>query len=228
MNAINIQLRQVSTSTSEATMRTHHVLIDRPVEKDGADMGPMGGELFLAAVGGCFMSNLLAAARARQVAIADVRTTVSGTIADSPGRFSAVELAVTAGNIDQELLDRLVEIADRGCIMMNTLRGKLPVIRRVVAACPSPPILSLGIRKFRLVTRDRPGRRARWVLASSLSARRAIRRRSEWHASSLRCHRCQNLSRRLFTSYRSSTSPATSLTGKILPSSISTTPNGSM
>ena len=137
MNEINIQLRQVSTSTSEATMRTHHVLIDRPVEKDGADVGPMGGELFLAAVGGCFMSNLLAAARARQVAIADVRTTVSGTIADSPGRFSAVELGVTAENIDQELLDRLVEIADRGCIMMNTLRGKLPVrIRRVVAACP--------------------------------------------------------------------------------------------
>ena len=37
-------------------MRSHQVLVDRPVEKGGADEGPMGGELFLAAVGGCFMT----------------------------------------------------------------------------------------------------------------------------------------------------------------------------
>ena len=51
-NEIKVQVRQVSTSTSEAILRTHHVLIDRPVEKDGADAGPMGGEPFLASVGG--------------------------------------------------------------------------------------------------------------------------------------------------------------------------------
>jgi putative redox protein len=59
MNELKIRLRQVSTSTSEATLRDHQVLIDRPVDKGGADMGPMGGELFLASIGGCFMSNLL-------------------------------------------------------------------------------------------------------------------------------------------------------------------------
>ena len=31
----------------------------------------------------------------------------------------------------RELLERLVEIADRGCIMMNTLRGKLDVHIRI-------------------------------------------------------------------------------------------------
>jgi putative redox protein len=140
MNEINIQLRQVSTSTSEAAMRTHHVLIDRPVEKGGADLGPMGGELFLAAVGGCLMSNLLAAATARQVAISDVRAEVCGVIEDSPARFSSLELRISAENIDAETLDRLVEIADRGCIMMNTLRGKLEVhIRRVATARPQAP-----------------------------------------------------------------------------------------
>jgi hypothetical protein len=36
-------------------------------------------------------------------------------------------LYVTAEGADRESLDRLVEIADRGCIMMNTLRGKLEV-----------------------------------------------------------------------------------------------------
>ena len=61
MTQMKIELRQVSTSTSEATLLTHRVLIDRPDDKGGADMNPMGGELFLASIGGCFMSNLLAA-----------------------------------------------------------------------------------------------------------------------------------------------------------------------
>jgi putative redox protein len=131
MSQMKIQLRQVSSSTTEATLRTHQVLIDRPAEKGGADMGPMGGELFLAAVGGCFMSNLLAAIKAREAKISDVRTEVIGTLADSPARFSAVELHVTADSLDRELLERVVEIADRGCIMTNTLRGKLDLRVRI-------------------------------------------------------------------------------------------------
>jgi putative redox protein len=126
MNRIKIQLCQISTSTSEATLRSHHLLIDRPPEKGGADLGPMGGELFLASIGGCFMSNLLAAISARDAEISEVRTEVIGTIADSPSRFSAVELHVAAKGRSEEI-ERLVEVADRGCIMMNTLRGKLDV-----------------------------------------------------------------------------------------------------
>jgi putative redox protein len=131
MNQMKIQLRQVSTSTSEATLRNHHVLVDRPAEKGGVDEGPMGGELFLASIGGCFMSNLLAAIRARAAEISDVRTDVTGTIADSPSRFSAVDLYVTADRPSRDAFERLVEIADRGCIRMNTLRGKLDVRIRV-------------------------------------------------------------------------------------------------
>lgn len=130
-NEIKIQLHQVSTSTSEATIRDHQVLIDRPVAKGGTNMGPMGGELFLAAVGGCFMSNLLAAIKAREAEISEIRTEVIGTLADAPVRFEAVELNVTAVSVDRELFERVVEIADRACIMMNTLRGKLDVRVRI-------------------------------------------------------------------------------------------------
>jgi putative redox protein len=130
-NQMKIQLRQVSTSTSEATLGNHRVLIDRPAAKGGADMGPMGGELFLAAIGGCFMSNLLAAIAARKAPVSNVRTQVIASLADSPTRFSAVELYVTADSQDQDQLERLVAIADRGCIMMNTLRGKLDVQVRI-------------------------------------------------------------------------------------------------
>jgi putative redox protein len=126
-NEMKIQLRQISPSGSEATIGRHKVLVDRPAAKGGGDQGPMGGELFLAAVGGCFMSNLLAAIKTREADVSDVRVEVVGSLADSPVRFVGVELRVAAQRRDHAQLDRLVEIADRGCIMMNTLRGTLDV-----------------------------------------------------------------------------------------------------
>jgi putative redox protein len=133
-NELTVHLRQASHSLAEATIRNHRVLVDRPVAKGGSDLGPMGGELFLAAIGGCFMSNLLGAILAREANISEVKVEVTGTLADGPARFVGVELLVTAGNADQELLDKFVKIADRGCIMMNTLRGILHTEVRTEAA----------------------------------------------------------------------------------------------
>lgn len=134
MAEVKVELHQVSPFTSEASIRTHRVLIDRPAAKGGADQGPMGGELFLAAVGGCLMSNLLAAIRARETAISDVRMEITGSLVDAPARFTAIEICITANTPHQEALEHLVEIADRGCIMMNTLRGTLELKIRVGAA----------------------------------------------------------------------------------------------
>jgi putative redox protein len=135
---MTLHLRQVSPSTSETTIRTHQILIDRPVAKGGADRGPMGGELFLASVGGCFMSNLLAAIHSRNAHISGVCTEVTGILAEVPPvRFTAIELRVTADAADADQLEHLVEIADRGCIMMNTLRGTLDL--RVSIGAPSFP-----------------------------------------------------------------------------------------
>ncbi len=133
-NEIAIRIRQTSARTSEASIRKHRVLIDRPEPKGGADEGPMGGELFLAAIGGCFMSNLLAAIRAREASVSDAQVEVIGALADAPARFTSVELHVSANYQDAELFEKLVGIADRGCIMMNTLRGKLEVSVRIAAA----------------------------------------------------------------------------------------------
>src|SRR5579872_3613801 len=122
---MKIQLRQVSASASEASIGKHQVPIDRPADKGGSDTGPMGGQLFLASVGGCFMSNLLAAIKARDASIPDIRAEVIGTVADSPARFISVEVRVSTASPDRELVEKMVEIAERGCIMVNTLRGKL-------------------------------------------------------------------------------------------------------
>ena len=102
-NELRIHLRQVSESASEASIGRHQVPIDRPASKGGTDAGPMGGELFLAAIGGCFMSNLLAAIKARQAAISEVVVEVAGYLAGSPIRFTGVELRIAAKCGDAEL-----------------------------------------------------------------------------------------------------------------------------
>jgi putative redox protein len=89
--------------------------------------------LFLAAIGGCFMSNLLAAINARKAEVSDVHTEVIATLAEAPSRFTAVELRVSAECADRELFAKLVEIAERGCIMVNTLKGKIDLQVRIDA-----------------------------------------------------------------------------------------------
>jgi putative redox protein len=128
---IKVQIRQIGPSTSEAAIREHRVRIDRPVAKGGSDQGPMGGELFLAAVGGCFMSNLLAAIKAREVDVPGVHTEVIGTLDGTPARFVSIELGVSTECPDQELVEKLVQVAERGCIMVNTLRGLLDLTVRI-------------------------------------------------------------------------------------------------
>ena len=87
--------------------------------------GPMGGELLLASVGGCFMSNLRAAISAREdVRVEDIALTVTATLSDDMTRFSAVHLHVTA-DAEGSDLRKLVTIAERACIAANTIRGSV-------------------------------------------------------------------------------------------------------
>jgi putative redox protein len=62
---LEARVEQDGASSAVGIVRTHRVPIDRPVAKGGTDKGPLGGEYLLVSLGGCFMSNLLAAIRAR-------------------------------------------------------------------------------------------------------------------------------------------------------------------
>ena len=77
---LTVQVEQVGPSTATAKARTHTVIVDRPVAKGGDDRGPLGGEYLLVGLGSCFLSNLLAAIRAREAAVSEVRVAVSATI----------------------------------------------------------------------------------------------------------------------------------------------------
>ena len=119
---LSVQLEAVSPSTTQATARRHTVLVDRPVAKGGEDRGPLGGEYLLVALGGCFMSNLLAAIRARDATVSNVRAEVRATMDGAPDRFSDFTVTVSADRQDPDEVRKLIETAARACAVTNTLR----------------------------------------------------------------------------------------------------------
>ena len=124
---INVEIEQVGPSTGSATVRSHTVMVDRPVEKGGNDRGPLGGEYLLVSLGGCFLSTLLAAVRTRDADVSNVRVSVTGTIGGVPERFEAMALRVSATYADHDLMRKLVAMAERGCLVTNTLNTAVAI-----------------------------------------------------------------------------------------------------
>lgn len=129
---VHVQVNQISASTSECTARQHKALSDRPEAKGGADRGPMGGEMLLMGLGGCFMSNLLAAVKAREAAVSDLNVALSATLTEAPARFSEVKLTISGNYADKAGMEKLVTIAERGCIVANTIKDAVQLSFEVV------------------------------------------------------------------------------------------------
>src|SRR5215468_7479297 len=124
---LQASLEQAGPTTSRAKVRSHKVLVDRPVDKGGADEGPLGGEYQLVALGGCFTSHLLAAIRARELAVEDLKVDVTGTLDGSPERFTQFSMMISGVCDDRESFKKVVTIAERACQVVNTLRLAVPV-----------------------------------------------------------------------------------------------------
>jgi putative redox protein len=124
---ISIDVEQVGPSAGSVTARSHTVLVDRPVEKGGSDRGPLGGEYLLISLGGCFLSTLLAAVRTREADVANVRVAVTGTVGGVPERFESIAMRVSAKYSDDDLMRKLVGMAERGCLVTNTLKGAVGI-----------------------------------------------------------------------------------------------------
>ncbi|WP_209442606.1 hypothetical protein RFN58_22965 [Streptomyces iakyrus] len=86
MPEIGVSLRPAGGSVVVGQARDHTVTIDRPKEKEGTDAGPMGGELLLLALGGCFVSTFLAAlkAEAPEADASEISFQVDGTLVSAP------------------------------------------------------------------------------------------------------------------------------------------------
>ena len=122
---VSVEIEQVGPSTGQATARTHTVFVDRPTDKGGHDRGPLGGEYLLVSLGGCFLSTLLAAVKTRGADVSNVRVSVAGTIGGVPERFEAMAVRVNAAYKDKDEMRKLLTIAERGCLVTNTLRTAL-------------------------------------------------------------------------------------------------------
>jgi putative redox protein len=129
---VNAHVKQISASASQGTARDHSVYSDRPEAKGGSNKGPMGGELLLMGLGGCFMSNLLAAIQAREADVSDISIEVVARLEESPPHFSEVALNISGNYNDRDLMEKLVIIAERGCIVANTIKPAVKLTFNVV------------------------------------------------------------------------------------------------
>ena len=132
MATATVTVEQVGSTASRGTARGHQLLMDRPETRGGTDAGMMGGEAVLNGLGGCFMSNLLAAAKARNIELKNARADIEADMADAPSRFTAIRMSVSAQCNPREELGKLVAIAERGCITINTLRAAVELSIKVV------------------------------------------------------------------------------------------------
>lgn len=126
MPAVSLTVSQISASASRARVREHSLTMDRPEAKGGGNLGMMGGEALLAGLGGCLMSNLLAAAVARGIMLSNVTMDVTGQLSDEgPIRFVAISLLISGESSAPDEFSKLVAIAEKGCIVANTLRSSV-------------------------------------------------------------------------------------------------------
>jgi putative redox protein len=123
--AITVNVQQISAYTTKGTVRSHSVLIDRPEAKGGTDRGAMGGELLLVSLGGCFMSNLLEIVRTREADISGIAVDIVGNLEGTPPHYTSIELHVTAEGDDFPELEKFVTMAERACIVANSIKAAI-------------------------------------------------------------------------------------------------------
>jgi len=127
---MKISLRQTSPTGTQAEIRGHKLHCDRPSEKGGGDTGPLGGELFLFGLAGCFTSNLLAANARNGSSLAGINVDLEAAFAED-NRISTVHLKVSATEGDKAELERCVAFAEANCILVNTLRNVVAITSSV-------------------------------------------------------------------------------------------------
>lgn len=128
MPEVTTTITQIEGTTAARTrIREHELVTDRPAGKGGGNQGPMGGELLVASLGSCFMSNLVAAFQARGIRTKGLSATVSGTLDGTPPRFQKMTMAVNGHGTDRDQMEKMILVAERGCIVANTLKQFMDV-----------------------------------------------------------------------------------------------------
>lgn len=130
----DVKIRLVEGTMGIATAGPHAIVVDRSLASEGTYLGMIGGELLLTAVGTCLMTTLVGAARKRNVELTRVEFHVSGEHQNAPSRYVSIDVeAIIEADTDQDEINKLLTIAERGCTVSNTISRSAPIrIRRKV------------------------------------------------------------------------------------------------
>tara|TARA_Y200000002_G_C22376765_1_gene535462 strand:- start:214 stop:618 length:405 start_codon:yes stop_codon:yes gene_type:complete len=125
MSNLKIRLKQCSKSAMELENNKLKIITDRPIKKGGQGIGILGGKYLLTGIGGCFSSNIFAAANSRGVQIKGLNLDITATISEGvPKRFSKIDIFVSYEHCsDEKMLNKLIIIAEKACIAINTVKN---------------------------------------------------------------------------------------------------------
>ena len=122
MDNISITLERYNTTSMKVKHSDFDIIIDRPVSKGGNGEGLMGGQYLLTGIGGCFCSNLIASAAARDLILENLEVQITALISeDKTKHFCKIDLKVNCDCSDNKLLNKVILIAKKACIAINTL-----------------------------------------------------------------------------------------------------------
>jgi len=123
---MNFEVRTDSlsgTATAVGWARGHTVIIDRPTEGGGQDLGFNGGELLHLAVAGCVSNDLFREARALGLRLTRVALTAEGDFIGSPPVSGGIRYTVEVwGDAPAAALRELVARVDDIAEIPNSLR----------------------------------------------------------------------------------------------------------
>ncbi|UMO99963.1 OsmC family protein [Amycolatopsis sp. EV170708-02-1] len=130
MAELSVTLEPLVDTVISGHARTHDITVDRPAEKGGTDKGPMGGELLLLALGGCFLSTLIGIVKAEESSLdlTQVNVRVIGSLETAPSRFARILVAVSAPQRFQDQLAKPLLKAERACIVHNSIKNAVDVV----------------------------------------------------------------------------------------------------
>jgi putative redox protein len=126
--ATEVKVQLVEGTLGVAIARQHAIVVDRNANLGGTDLGFTGGEVFFSGIGTCLLTTLIGAARARDITLTKVEFSISGEQETSPSRWTAINVnAVVEGDASPEEIQKLVTIAERSCIVSNTVALGAPI-----------------------------------------------------------------------------------------------------
>ena len=132
MPATTVELRNVAgTGAAVGWAGCHTLVVDRPAGKaGGAGLGFNGAQLLALALGGCFCNDLRYAADAMGIPLGGIAVSVTLALDGAPLLATAATLEVACETLDGSDPTRVIERAEAGCMVGNSLRQGVPVTIR--------------------------------------------------------------------------------------------------